>query len=230
LSDRDALKRDAAEAAAALVDSGMVVGIGTGSTAAFLIAALIARRVRDGLDIVCIPTSERSGDQAREGGLALTDFGAHRAIDITIDGADEILLPSLHLVKGLGGALLREKMVASASRRLVIIADEEKIVPQLGAHAPVPVEVTAFGLPLTHARLAALGAEPVLRMGADGAPYRTDNGNPIIDCRFARIDDAAALDRAMRDIVGVVETGLFIGLATEAFVAGAQGVVEYRAG
>ena len=229
MSDRDALKRDAGEHAAREVQSGMVLGIGTGSTTKFFIDALIRRHRAENLDIACIPTSDRSADQARAGGIPLTDFSVHKTIDLTVDGADEIRLPCLTLIKGLGGALLREKMVASASRRLLIIADQEKLVPKLGTHAPVPVEVTEFGLALTEFRLEQLGAYPTLRTNLDGTPYRTDNGNPILDCRFPEIDDPAALDRAIRELVGVVETGLFLHLATDAFVATDDGVTHYCA-
>ncbi len=222
--DRDALKREAAEQAAALVEDGMVVGLGTGSTAAFFIEALIARR----LDIVCIPTSERSAAQARDGGLALVGFDTHTVIDLCVDGADEIKRDSLDLVKGLGGALLREKVVASAARRLVIIADGDKMVDWLGTRAPVPVEVTQFGWELTQSRLAALAQTVQRRMlpGGGGA-YLTDGGNFIIDCATGPIADAAALDRQMRQVVGVVETGLFVGMAERALVADGQGVTRY---
>ena len=220
---RAALKRDAAEAAAALVTDGMAVGLGTGSTAFFAIAALI-RRVGEGLRITAIPTSERSAAQAREGGIILTDFGETSSLDLTIDGADAITRVGLHLVKGLGGALLREKIVAAASRRLVIVADEGKMVDQLGASTPVPVEVAPFGWQATAVRLAGLGARTELRHAGPGEPFRTDGGNSILDCHFGLIGDPAELDRRIRDIVGVVETGLFIGRASEAYIARSSGV------
>ena len=159
---RDAQKRAAAEAAAALVEDGMAVGLGTGSTAYFAIEALI-RRIRQGLRIVGIPTSERSATQAREGGIPLTSFAEHRRLDITIDGADEIAVGSLNLIKGLGGALLREKIVAAASDRLVIVADARKLVERLGGTARLPVEVVPFGWQTTAERLARLGGKAVLR-------------------------------------------------------------------
>jgi ribose 5-phosphate isomerase A len=220
---RDEQKRVAAEAAVALVQDGMVVGLGTGSTAAFAIDAL-AERVRQGLRILGIPTSEHSAAQARDGGITLTTFAEHRRIDLTIDGADEIAVASLNLVKGLGGALLREKIVAAASDRLVIVADTPKLVERLGTNVPVPVEVVPFGWETTAGRLAALGADPVLRRGGDGQPFHTDGGNFILDCRFGSIADAAALERALSGVVGVVETGLFIGMADMALVAGDDGV------
>ena len=215
-------KRVAAEAAVALVEPGMVVGLGTGSTAAYAIDALI-RRVAAGLDIVAIPTSERSAAQAKAGGIRLTDYAEYAEVDLTIDGADEIA-PGLELVKGLGGALLREKIVAASSRRLVIVVDDSKLVPRLGSKAPVPVEVVAFGWQSTASRLTQLGARPMLREAADGTPFRTDGGNLILDCAFHPIADPAALELAISRVVGVVESGLFIGMANLALVAGAAGV------
>ena len=224
-TDRDARKREAAMVAVAMVEDGMVVGLGTGSTAAFAIEGLIAR-VRQGLRIVGIPTSERSARQAAEGGLQLTDFAHHTKLDLTIDGADEIARDSLNLVKGLGGALLREKIVAAASERLVIIADEPKLVSGLGGTAPVPIEVVDFGWQTTAVRLRRLGANPVLRTQADGTDFRTDGGNLILDCDFGPIADPAGLERTLGDTVGVVETGLFIGMATTALVATPGGVIR----
>ncbi|HVY16510.1 MAG TPA: ribose-5-phosphate isomerase RpiA [Rhodopila sp.] len=222
MSDRDAHKKQAALAAVAMVEDGMVVGLGTGSTAAFAIDGLIAR-VRDGLKIVGIPTSERSAKQAADGGIILTDFAHHTRVDLTIDGADEIAEGTLDLIKGLGGALLREKIVASASTRLVIIADAPKLVPGLGGTVPVPVEVVSFGWQTTAERLAALGARPAMRQAGD-APFRTDGGNLILDCHFGPIADPAALEARLSATVGVVETGLFIGMATTALVAMPDGV------
>lgn len=219
---RDARKREAAMAAVAMVRDGMAVGLGTGSTAAFAIDGLIAR-VREGLDIVGIPTSERSARQAAVGGIRLVDFSTCSRLDLTIDGADEIAETTLDLVKGLGGALLREKIVAAASDRLVIIADAPKLVPGLGGTVPVPVEVVAFGWQTTAARLAALGAKPVLRQ-AGSETFRTDGGNLILDCHFGPIADPAALEAKLSATIGVVETGLFIGMATTALVAMPDGI------
>jgi len=224
--NRDEQKRQAAEAAVALVQDGMVVGLGTGSTAAFAIEALI-RRVREGLSIVGIPTSERSAAQARAGGIRLVDFADHPRIDLTIDGADEIAPGQLDLVKGLGGALLREKIVAAASKRLVIVADAPKLVERLGTTTPVPVEVVPFGWQTTVVRLTAHGAHPVLRVGQDGEPFLTDGGNLILDCGFEPIADPAALERALSQTIGVVENGLFIGMADMALVATAEGVRRF---
>lgn len=221
--NRDTQKQAAAEAAAAMVKDGMVVGLGTGSTAHFAIDALI-HRVRQGLRIRAIPTSERSAEQARAGGIPLTTFAEHRRLDLTIDGADEIEIGSLNLIKGLGGALLREKIVAAASDRLIIVADSQKLVERLGATAPVPVEIVAFGWETTAQRLRQLGTQPVARRDASGQLFCTDGGNRIVDCRFGLIADPAGLDQAIRRVVGVVETGLFIGMAEMALVAGEDGV------
>lgn len=220
---REAQKRAAAEAAVALVQDGMVVGLGTGTTAAFAIDAL-ARRVHQGLRILGIPTSARSAAQARDAGIPLTNLTEHRRVALTIDGADEIAQGSLDLVKGLGGALLREKIVAAASDRLVIVADAVKLVARLGARARVPVEVVRFGWETTAERLARLGGDPVLRRGGDDRPYRTDGANFILDCGFGPIADAAALAQTLSCVVGVVETGLFIGMADLVLVADDDGV------
>lgn len=221
--DRDALKRAAAEAAVELVQDGMVVGLGTGSTAAFAVDAL-ARRHRQGLKFIGIPTSERTAARARDAGLPLTSFAAHRQIDLTIDGADEVERGTLNLIKGLGGALLREKIVAAASRHLAIIVDGVKLVDRLGTRAPVPVEVIAFGLEPTQAALEALGASVRLRLSPAGEPFVTDSGNRILDCSFGPIADPARLEERIRRVVGVVECGLFISRADPVFVADASGV------
>lgn len=223
-ADRDALKRAAAEAAVGLVQDGMVVGLGTGSTAAFAVEAL-ARRHRQGLRLVGIPTSERTAAQARAAGIPLATFAEHRQIDLTIDGADEVERGTLNLIKGLGGALLREKIVASASRQLAIIVDGGKLVDRLGTHAPVPVEVVAFGMEVARAALEVFAADVQPRRSPTGELFVTDGGNRILDCRFAGpIADPARLEDRIRRIVGVVESGLFIGRADPVLVADAQGV------
>jgi ribose 5-phosphate isomerase A len=220
---RDAQKHAAADAAVALVRDGMVVGLGTGSTAAFAIDAL-ARRVRAGLRIIAIATSERSAAQARAAGITLGSLAEHRRIALTIDGADEIARGSLDLIKGLGGALLHEKIVAAASDCLVIVADAMKVVDRLGTAVPVPVEVVQFGWETTAARIAHLGCTPTLRQNDAGQPFRTDSGNIILDCAFGMIADAGALARQLSCLVGVVENGLFIGMTTRALIADATGV------
>jgi ribose 5-phosphate isomerase A len=222
-ADRNALKRAAAEAAVELVEDGMVVGLGTGSTAAFAIEAL-ARRHKQGLRFIGIATSERTVAQATAACISLTSFRQHREIDLTIDGADEVERSTLNLIKGLGGALLREKIVAAASRRRAIIVDGIKLVDQLGERTPVPVEVVGFGLEVTQARLEILGATARLRLSATGEPFVTDGGNRILDCSFGPIRDARRLEEQIKRIVGVVESGLFIGYADLVFVADTAGV------
>jgi ribose 5-phosphate isomerase A len=212
-------------AAAELVESGMRLGLGTGSTVAHLLTAL-AKRLDDGAvtDIVGVPTSLRTAREAGALGITLTTLMETPVLDLTIDGADEVD-PELNLIKGLGGALLREKMVAQASRRLAIMVDDSKTVPALGTGCPVPVEVVQFGWEIHDAFMKSLGADPVLRLGPDGEPIVTDNGNYIIDCHFPDgIDDAGSIDSALHARAGIVETGLFLGLATEVLVSGASGV------
>jgi ribose 5-phosphate isomerase A len=220
--EQDHLKRLAAAAAVAEVEDGMVLGLGSGSTAAFAVEALAAR-VAKGLDVVAIPTSERTATQARRLGIRLSSFAEHRRIGMTIDGADEVETGTLNLIKGRGGALLREKIVASASDRLVVIVDEGKLVGRLGEYAPVPVEIVAFGWQVTLDRLADLGARPTLRIAGD-EPYRTDSGNYIADCAFGEIGDAADLERRLAAITGVVESGLFVGLAARVIVGTRSGL------
>jgi ribose 5-phosphate isomerase A len=222
-TNRDALKRAAAEAAVALVRDGMIVGLGTGSTAAFAIEAL-ARRHRQGLRFVGISTSDRTAAWATEAGIPLTTFAAHREIDLTIDGADEVERGTLNLIKGLGGALLREKIVAAASRQLAIIVDDSKLVDRLGSRAPIPVEVVQFGLEPTWAALEALGASVRPRLSPAGEPFVTDGGNRILDCQFGPIASPEELERRIGQVVGVIESGLFVGRADSVFVADAAGV------
>jgi ribose 5-phosphate isomerase A len=221
--DRDSLKRAAAYAAVQLVEQDMVVGLGSGSTAAFAIEAL-ALRHRQGLRFVGIPTSEQTAAQAAAANIPLTSFAEHRQIDLTIDGADEVERSTLNLIKGLGGALLREKIVAAASHRLAIVVDGTKLVDWLGTRTPVPVEVVAFGMEATRESLEVLGASVRLRTSLEGQPFITDSGNRILDCNFDRISDPARLDERIRRIVGVVESGLFIGRADPVFVADSAGV------
>ena len=205
-ADRDALKRAAAEAAVQLVENDMIVGLGSGSTATFAVEAL-ARRHRQGLRFVGISTSERTAAQAKAADIPLTSFSEHRQIDLTIDGADEVERGTLNLIKGLGGALLREKIVAAVSHRLAIVVDGSKLVDRLGTHTPVPVEVVAFGLEATRELLEVLGASARARVSS-GMTFVTDGGNRILDCDFGRIPDPARLEERIRRIVGVVESGL----------------------
>lgn len=208
-------KEAAAAASLSFVKDGDVVGLGTGSTATYLIQ-LLAKRVQQGLKIRAIPTSNRTRQLAQESGIQIVTFSEIERIDVTIDGADEID-PKLQLIKGRGGALFHEKVVASASKQMVVIADASKRVPVLGS-GPVPVEVIAFALPLVKRELEALGASAALRQ-AGGAPFVTDEGHHILDCSFGKIPDPATLGPKLKEIPGVVEHGLFVDLATVALVA-----------
>ena len=221
MTNQDQLKREVAAAALAEVQDGMVLGLGTGSTAALFVDQLGAR-VRDGLRVVGVPTSERTADQARALGIPLAELGDHPALDLVVDGADEVATRSLALVKGLGGALLREKLVALAGQRMIVIVDEGKLVDALG-RGLVPVEIVAFGARTTLARLRREGAEPQIRTSPDGTPYRTDGGNLIADCRFAPIADPAETHARLKALTGVVETGLFPALASRVIVGTPNG-------
>jgi ribose 5-phosphate isomerase A len=219
----DASKRAAAKAAVDLVEPDMIIGLGSGSTAAFAIEAL-ARRHRHGLRFKGIPTSQRTAAQAAAAHIPLTSFAEHRQIDLTIDGADEVERDTLNLIKGSGGALFREKIVAAATRRFVIVVDGSKLVDRLGTRAPVPVEVAAFGLEATKASLEVLGASARLRLQPSGQPFITETSNCILDCRFDPIGDPARLEQRIRRVIGVVESGLFISRADPVFVADSTGV------
>ena len=216
-------KQAAAEAAVGLVESGMIVGLGTGSTAKLAVEAL-GKRVKDGLRMVGIPTSEYTAKQARGEGIRISSLAEHAEIDLTIDGADEIQRGTLDLIKGAGGALLREKVIASSSRRLIIIADDSKLVDWLGAHSSVPVEVVQFEWQATERKLKKLGAQTTLRPGANDKPFVTDSGNFIVDCSFSQIAAPAELDQQLNSVVGVGEHGLFLKMTWEAIVAGRDGV------
>ncbi|PPD28859.1 MAG: ribose 5-phosphate isomerase A [Hyphomicrobium sp.] len=223
----NALKRLAAEHALDLIEPGMRLGLGTGSTARHLVD-LLGARVKAGLDVLCVPTSEATRIQARELGIPLTTLDDTPMLDLTIDGADE-LDADLRLIKGGGGALLREKIVATASERMVVIADNSKRVDMLGAF-PLPVEVVRFGFAATRNMIEMLAAdagcrgEIKLRMGQDRQPFVTDGGNYIFDCAFGRIEEPDALDEALKLIPGVVENGMFLGIADAAIIAGPDGI------
>jgi ribose 5-phosphate isomerase A len=221
------LKQMAAAKAVELVQSGMVLGLGTGSTTRYAIE-IIGQRLRDGTltDIVGVPTSSGSARLAQELGIPLTTLEEHPTLDLTIDGADEVG-PELVLIKGQGGALLREKIVAYASQREIIIVDASKIVQVLGTRSPLATEVIPFGWDTYSQPLRRLRCEPVLRMH-DSKPYVTDEGNYIVDCHFDRIDDPIALEWEINRIPGVVENGLFIGLASLVLVASESGIAELR--
>ncbi len=217
-------KQLAADAALELIDNNMVVGLGTGSTAELFInslgAAIRAGKLRG---IRGVPTSTKSDQQARRLGIAIVSLSQVPHIDIDIDGADEIA-PNLDLIKGLGGALLREKIIAQNSKRVIVIADSSKLVPMLGTHAPLPVEVIQFEHEAQQRLLRELGCEPALRKTADGKPFVTDNGNFIYDCTFEQITDPHLLEEKLARRAGIVETGLFLGIATLALVADENGV------
>jgi ribose 5-phosphate isomerase A len=223
----DTFKRKAAERALTYVERGMKIGLGTGSTAAHFVD-LLGAKVKAGLDVVCVPTSEATAVQARALGITLTTLDDITELDLTVDGADE-LDADLCLIKGGGGALLREKIVADASKRLIIIADRSKLVETLGAF-PLPLEVVPYGLRTTMERVQFMagGAEcegPVVqRMRADGKPFVTDNGNFILDCKFGAIGDPDTLDMLLKCVPGVVENGMFLHMADIAIVAGPDGV------
>jgi ribose 5-phosphate isomerase A len=223
----DQEKQAAGEASLRYVGDGQVVGLGTGSTAKFAILGL-GEKVRQGLKIRGIPTSVRSRDLATELGIPLTTFEEVQVIDVTIDGADEFD-PQLNLIKGGGGALLREKIVASASKKLVIVTDSSKQVPVLGKF-PLPVEVIKFAQALVAREIAALGAKPVLRKDDAGNAYVTDEGNHILDCSFGQIPDPATLALKLSQIPGVVEHGLFIGMASSVIMARGTQVIELKRG
>jgi len=216
---QDDLKKIAAERSLEFIEDGMLFGLGTGSTIAYLIPMLGAR-VAEGLRVRAVPTSVRSAEAARALGIEVLDeFDGEERIALTIDGADEVD-PQLRLVKGGGGALLREKIVASCSDRMIVVADANKLVDQLGKF-PMPVEVITLGWKNVARRLDDLGGATTLRASADGAPYVTDEGNYILDCHFGAIDDPDRLASEIDAIVGVVEHGLFIGIA-DLVVVGAE--------
>jgi ribose 5-phosphate isomerase A len=223
----DQYKRLAAEKALALVERGMKLGLGTGSTAAIFVD-LLAAEVKSGLDVVCVPTSEATRAQAERLGIRLTTLDAEPILDLVVDGTDEID-GELQLIKGGGGALLREKIVASASSRMVVIADSSKLVEKLGRF-PLPVEVVRFGLKSIERHIEALAGDVgckgtiSLRQRPDGTPFETDSGNLILDCAFREISDPDGLAEALQVIPGVVEHGLFLGLADIAVIAGPAGV------
>jgi len=225
ISQREQDKEAAARAAVELVQAGEIVGLGSGSTATHFVRFL-AERVRQGLKVMGIPTSQATQELAEQLGIPLTALEAHPQIDIDIDGADEFD-PQLNLIKGGGGAFLREKVIASVSKRFVVIADSAKQVKHLGKF-PLPVEVIAFAQSLIAPKIRSFGAEVVLRRHADGRAYVTDEGHHILDCTFGTIEDPPALAANIRKIPGVVEHGLFIGMAEMALVGRNGNVIELR--
>jgi ribose 5-phosphate isomerase A len=224
------LKRQAAEHAAQYIEDGMRLGLGTGSTVRHLIEHIAARReAGEWRSLVAVPTSRATEAHASERGIPLSTLDQHPALDLAIDGADEVD-ERLHLIKGLGGALLREKIVASASRRLVIIVDESKLVARLGSRVPLPVEVDPFGATIHLDFLRSLGADPAFRRDAHGRPLSTDGGHLVIDCRFPDgIDDPERVDRELHARPGILETGFFLGMTDLVVVAGESGAREIAA-
>ncbi|HEV2131256.1 MAG TPA: ribose 5-phosphate isomerase A, partial [Longimicrobiaceae bacterium] len=223
-------KRAAAERAAEWIEDGMILGLGTGSTVRHLLDHIAVRReAGEWREVVGVPTSEDTMRRARALGLPLASLEERPRLDLTLDGADEVD-PELRLIKGLGGALLREKIVAVASSRLVIMVDQSKQVSRLGTRAPLPVEVDPFGAAIQPAYLRALGAEPVLRRRSDGTPFVTDGGNHIFDCHFPEgIKDPDEVAAALNRRPGILEHGLFLGMVSAVVVAGAEGVAVRRA-
>jgi ribose 5-phosphate isomerase A len=218
----DKLKQIAGEEAAKRVQSGQRIGFGTGSTVQFFLEALSRRMVSGELsDIAGVPTSKKTELAARSLSIPLTTLEAERDLDLTVDGADEAD-PRLNLIKGLGGALLREKIVADASRRFIVIIDSDKLVDQLGQRCPVPVEVLPFGWESTAEKIKTLGGEPVLRMD-EGSPYRSDQDNYILDCAFGAIQDAEKLAQQLDSIPGALGHGLFLNMANEVIVGTPEG-------
>ncbi len=217
-------KKRAAERAVTFIESGMVVGLGHGSTAAFAIAR-IGELIREGKlqRIVGIPCSKQTEAEAGRAGIRIESLERKPDIDLVVDGADEVD-PYLNMIKGGGGALLREKVVAQASRRRVYIVDESKLSPKLGTLRAVPVEVMRFAWQPIFQRLSSMNAHPALRPGSDGTPFLTDQGNVILDCKTGPLTDPGELAAALKSHAGVVEHGLFLGLATDVIVAGPAGI------
>ena len=231
MSDVDTLKRQAAARALDFVENGMVLGLGTGSTVAHFLE-LLGQKLESGelQDVAGVPSSIRTGREARTAGIPLVSLAEHPVLDLTVDGADEVS-PELDLIKGMGGALLREKMVVQASSRFIVIVDAAKAVTRLGTLSPLPVEVVDWGWSGHAAFLQNHGATVTVRKFDDGPPFKSDNGNLILDCRFPDgIADPWALQEGLKARAGVVETGLFLGMATDAILAGPDGLELRRRG
>jgi ribose 5-phosphate isomerase A len=220
MQNLDALKRAVAIAAVAEIQNGMKLGLGTGTTMAFALDELARRIASEGLRVSCITTSKRTEVEARHLGIPLIRFAETHQLDLAIDGADELVPETLTLIKGRGGALLHERIVAAAASRFLVIVDHSKLAARFAERVPVPVEVVAFGHESTANRLAGLGLRPILRVDKDRRPMETDSGNLLYDCHgvVAGTDPTVLADR-LRRTIGVVDTGIFVGMATDAFVA-----------
>jgi ribose 5-phosphate isomerase A len=219
----DSAKKRAAKAAAGLIEDGMKVGLGSGSTAALMVGFLADRIAEERLKILTVATSIATAELAKSRGIPVRELDELGTLDLNLDGADEID-PQFRMIKGRGGALLREKVVASASARKVTMITADKRVARLGEHCPVPVEVSSFGIRQTERHLQGLGASTSIRKAADGSVFATDGGNVIIDCRFPGPLDPDALDSQLQRLAGVLDTGFFIGLCDVLIVASASGV------
>lgn len=217
------LKKVAGEKAAEYVQNGMALGLGTGSTVQYFVEKL-GEMVGEGLDVIGVPTSKRTEELARKVGVPLSTLEETPSLDLAVDGADEVD-PNLNLIKGMGGALLREKIVASSSKEFIVIADDSKVVERLGTKSPLPVEVTQFGWTSVKEWIAKLGSIPKRRM-IEGNPYLTDNQNYLLECEFKGIDDPYALDASLHKLPGVVETGLFLDLTCRVIIGKESGVEE----
>jgi len=228
MSWREDAKRRAASEAAGYVEDGFVVGLGSGSTAAYAIRE-IGRRVREeGLRVLGVPSSYSAFLLAVKSGIPLTTLNEHPILDLDIDGADQIDR-RLNLIKGMGGALTREKIIAASSRKFIVVADETKLTSSLGEGQPIPIEILPFALPLVIDRIRRIGGRPKLRERKDGSgPYITDNGNFILDVDFGAVDEPAKLEMRLKGIPGVIETGLFLGMAQEAIIGTKDGIKVIR--
>lgn len=233
MSDQNDHKLAAARAAVASVPDGATIGLGSGTTSEIMLGELAAR-IHEGLRVMGVATSERTRTIASEMGIPLVELDDVETLTLSIDGADEVTLPRLDLIKGRGGALLREKLTAAASRFRIIIVDASKVVPALATTQPVPVEIVPFGWRHTMVRLAALGAQPMLRAagaiveGDDPPPFVTDGGNYILDCHFGPTIQSDTLAQEIKAVPGVVEHGLFVGMTERVYVAGEDGVHVYN--
>ena len=223
MSDPNAGKRAAAQAAADLVQDGMTIGLGSGSTFVIVIEHLAARMAK-GLKLTGVPTSRGTAEAAQRAGIPLLEFDAVERLDLAIDGADEVN-PQKNLIKGGGGAHVRERLVATAAKEFVVVVDDSKLVDVLGKAFLLPVEVLQFGWKHTERRIAATGCRPALRM-YDGKPFVTDNGNYVLDCKYDGIEDPAWLAEHMNSLVGVVDHGLFVGMAGRVLVGDSAGKVR----